>query len=74
MIPVGVRPSRVRDNGDGLTTAERWQIIGLAPVRGDCARMLGCAEETLAELLSPYGRVRASTLARIRARLAEVSA
>ena len=64
----------MRDNGDGLTTAERWQIIALAPVRGDCAKMLGCADETLAELLSPYGRVRASTLARIRARLAEVTA
>ena len=73
MIPVGVRPSRIRDNGDGLTTAERRQIIALSPALRASAKMLGCANETLAELLSPYGRVRASTLARIRVRLAEVT-
>lgn len=71
--PAGVRPPRIRDGGDGLTEAERWQVIALAPVRRDCAKLLRCAKETLAELLSPYGRVRASTLARIRARLAEVA-
>jgi len=73
VIPLGVRPSRIRDSGDGLTEAERWQIIALSPVRGECAKLLGCADETLAELLSPFGRVRPSTLRRIRARLAEVS-
>lgn len=73
MARTGACPSRIRDGGGGLTPAERGQVVALSHLRSETARRLGCAEETLDELLSAYGRVRKSTLERIRARLAEVS-
>lgn len=55
----------------GLTLEERRRIVAIGP-RAAIVRALGVSEQTVSELWSIGGRVSPATLARIRARLAEL--
>lgn len=55
-----------------LTEDERRLIATLAPVGKEGARLLGMSVHTYYELMQPLGRVTPTTLARVRARLAEL--
>ena len=57
-----------------LTDAERQQLRRIGTSARERAKLLGMNAETVADLLSPYGRAQVDTVERVRARLAELAA
>ena len=57
---------------DRLTDEERRFITSLGTSSARIAKFLGMSSATFAELRNPLGRAKPATLARIRARIAEL--
>jgi hypothetical protein len=63
---------RFNQRTEQLTDAERRILSTLGPSMARNAARLGMSPETYRELLDPLGRVRPVTLARVRAKIAEL--
>ncbi len=57
-----------------LTPDERREIRALAPTNKQLGRLLNMSPVTLANILTPYGKACETTIERVRAKLAELTA
>lgn len=57
---------------DTLTEAERKQLLQLSTSWVQITKIMGMSRDTLETIAAPYGRAKAETIAKARARLAEL--